>query len=192
MSYSTISMIALLVLQVTAAPIGRFGSIGRTLSQSELAQISDLGNRVGKAPWVILGDPSMIAGVAFLTVYLQPDVVNERLYRGRMLRLTADTVATQARNGPWKVRDTLTYAYVVPAEGHVTEIRDERDMNWPFPVQSEIDDDTLIGIVTFVRSKPPIPGAKEDQALRHLSALRFQVSRYAGISSSSDSHLALP
>jgi hypothetical protein len=34
---------------------------------------------------------------------------------------------------------------------------DERDVSWPFAVHGDIDDDTLIDLVEFIRSKPAIP-----------------------------------
>jgi hypothetical protein len=42
-------------------------------------QITDLAKSAGKRPWLVVGFPSMITGVATLTVYLEPDAT-EALY----------------------------------------------------------------------------------------------------------------
>ena len=36
------------------------------------------------------------------------------------------------------------------------EISDERDIGWPFAVEGEIEDETLISVVAFIRSRPRI------------------------------------
>ena len=59
------------------------------------------------------------------------------------------------------------YAYV-PLGGKPREITDERDLGWPFTIPGEIDDETLISLVTFLRSSPPIPGVPEGQAPREV------------------------
>jgi hypothetical protein len=59
------------------------------------------------------------------------------------------------------------YAYV-PLGGRGDEIASEYDLAWPFEVDGEIHDETLISLVTFVRSRPPIPGVPEGQYPREV------------------------
>jgi hypothetical protein len=153
--------------QVSETRIGRFGSIGRDLSELEIAQITDLASAVGKAPWLILGFRSMIPGVATLRVYLEPDVTTERLNRGRILHLIADDAPRVAPRSRWKVANTESYGYV-PLDGRRREFANEDDLGWPFAVRGEIDDETLISLVGFVRSRPPIPGVPEGAAPREV------------------------
>ena len=120
--------------------IGRFGSIGRELSELEIPQSTYFANAEGKAPWLILGFRSMIPGVTTLRVYLEPDVTTERLNRGRILHLIADDAPLGAQRSPWKIKTMGSYAYV-PLGGKPREITDERDLGWPFTVAGEIDDD---------------------------------------------------
>jgi hypothetical protein len=143
--------------------IGRFGTVGQSLSEHEIAQIADLANAAGKPVWLMLGLSSMIPGVATLDAYLQPDVSTERLRRGRMLRLVAneDPPAVPERSA-WTVKDTTSYAYV-PLSEKAGEIASKEDLTWPFTVEGSLDDDTLVSLVKFVRSSPPIRGVPEGQ-----------------------------
>lgn len=153
--------------QVSETRFGRFGSVGRSLSERELRQVADLAIAAGKPAWLVLGFRSMIPGVTTLTVYLHPDVTTERLRRGRVLRLVAENSPGVSERGDWRVKDTGTYA-CVPLAGLTGEISDERDLAWPFAVNGDIDDETLISLVTFVRSRPPIPGVPEGAAPREV------------------------
>ena len=167
MTFFAVTLSGISAEQVSEKRIGRFGSIGRELSEHEIAQITDLANAPGKAPWLILGFRSMIPGVATLRVYLEPDVATERLHRGRILHLIADAAPRGAQRSPWKVKTMGSYAYV-PLRGKPREIADEDDLGWPFTVAGEIDDETLISLVTFVRSRPAIPGVPEGAAPREV------------------------
>lgn len=109
----------------------------------------------------------MLVGVATLTVYLEPTVTTERLNRGRILHLVADDPPLVSQRSRWTVRKAASYAYV-PLGGRPREIADEHDVGWPFEVEGEIDDETLISLVTFVRSRPAIPGVPEGQAPREV------------------------
>ena len=165
-SVCALTLIGVAAEQVSEKRIGRLRSIGRELSESEIAQITDLANADGKALWLILGFRGMIPDVATVRVYLEPDVVTDRLRRGRILHLSADA-PRGAQRSRWKVVNKASYAYV-PLGGKPREITDERDLGWPFTIAGEIDDETLISLVTFVRSSPPIPGVPEGQAPREV------------------------
>ena len=119
--------------QVSEAPVGRFGTVGRGLSEEEILQIRGLGNAAGKPPWLILGFASLIRGVVRVTVYLEPTVTTERLQRGRALRLMADAPPLVSRRSPWRVEKTEAYAYV-PLDGRPREFANEDDLGWPFVV----------------------------------------------------------
>ncbi len=163
MTFCAVTLTGISAEQASERRIGRFGSIGRDLSEQEISQISDLGNTAGKPPWLILGFQSMFIGVAELRVFLEPNVVTDRLHRGRILRLIADAPPLVSRRSRWKVENTESYAYV-PLDGRLREFANEHDLGWPFAVKGEIDDETLISLVVFVRSRPAIPATPEGAA----------------------------
>jgi hypothetical protein len=173
-TFCAVISISVAAEQVSETRIGRFGSIGRDLSELEIAQITDLANAVGKAPWLLLGFGSMIPGVATLKVYLEPDVTTERLNRGRLLHLIADDAPRVARRSRWKVKNTEFYAYV-PLSGRLREFANEHDLGWPFAVRGEIDDETLISLVAFVRSRPALPDVPEGSAPREVKSWPLSV-----------------
>jgi hypothetical protein len=160
-------LIGIAAEQVSETQIRRFGAVGRSLSEREITQIADLASAAGKPAWLVLGFPSMISGISTLRVYLHPDLTTERLRRGRMLRLVAKAPPAVPERADWRVKETGSYAYV-PLVGSGGEIAGEQDLAWPFAVDGEIEDETLISLVTFVRSRPPIPGVPEGQAPREV------------------------
>jgi hypothetical protein len=159
-------IVSLLGVQAIDTGPKRFGSVGRDLSVAEIVQITDLAKSAGKRPWLVVGFPSMITGVATLTVYLEPDATEAPVRRGRMLRLIADDPPVVPQRSAWTVKTTGSYAYVDVPGRRPTEIVDERDVRWPFAVEGEIDDATLISMVGFIRAKPSLPGVPEGQASR--------------------------
>ena len=88
-AFFALAVIGVATEQVSEGRSGRFGSVGRSLSEREVGHIAALATAAGKPVWLVLGLHSMIRGVATLTVYLHPDVSTERLRRGRILRLVA-------------------------------------------------------------------------------------------------------
>jgi hypothetical protein len=156
--------------QVRDAEIRRFGTVGRSLSENEIEQIERLAKAAGKPPWLVLGLPSMVVGTRTLTVYLHPDVTAGRLRRGRLLRL----IAKAPEDSDWMVEATASYAYIPLGEG-AGEIASQHDLGWPFAVVGEIDDETLLSLVTFVRSGPPIPGVPEGRAPRRVVSAPLSV-----------------
>lgn len=159
-------IVSLLGAQAIDTGPKRFGSVGRGLSAAEIVQIADLAKSAGKRPWLVIGFPSMITGNATLTVYLEPDVTEAPVRRGRMLRLIADDPPVVLRRSAWTVKSTGSYAYIDAPGRRATEMMDERDVRWPFAVEGEIDDETLISMVAFIRTKPSLPGVPEGQAPR--------------------------
>ena len=179
-TFCAFAFIGVAAEQVGETQIRRFGPGGRSLSEREITRIADLANAAGKPAWLVLGFRSMMMGVRTLTVYLRPDVTTERLSRGRMLRLVA-MVPPPAVSEPsdWSVKETASYAYV-PLPGSDGEIAGEQDLAWPFAVEGEIDDETPISLVTFVRSRPPIPGVPEGQAPREVASAPLSTVRRRG------------
>ena len=165
--FCTCAAIGAVSEQVGETQIRRFGAVGRSLSEREITLIADLANATGKPAWLVLGFPSLITGVTTLTVYLRPDMTTERVSRGRMLHLVADDAPVVSERSDWRVKGTASYAYV-PLVGPAGEIAGDDDLAWPFAVDGEIDDETLISLVTFVRSRPPLPGVPEGQAPREV------------------------
>ena len=100
-------------------------------------------------------------------MYLHPDVTTERLRRGRLLRLVAKDLPAGSGRSEWTVENRVSYAYVPLAES-AGEIASEKDLAWPFAVHGEIDDETLISLVRFVRSRPPLPNVPEGSAPREV------------------------
>lgn len=141
--------------QATAFTLSRFGS--QPVSDPELAQIAELVTSTGKPLWLLRSPHSNISNVRVASVFLEPDVQGARVQRGRMLRLVADGPPLVPARSPWKIRESHVYAYVPIAGRRPGEIRDEDDLGWPFVLQGEFDDDTLISVVEFIRSQPPVP-----------------------------------
>jgi hypothetical protein len=172
-----ITFIGIAAGQVSDTQFRRFGSIGRDLSEREITQIARVANAAGKPPWLVLGFTSMISGVSKITVYLHPDVTTERLRRGRLLRLVAKDTPAVSERSEWAVEGTASYAYIPLAES-AGEVSNENDLAWPFAVHGEIDDETLISLVAFVRSRPALSNVPEGSAPRQVvSAPLFVVSR---------------
>ncbi len=71
--------------------------------------------------------------------------------------LVADDQPRVPVRSAWRIRESYSYA-CVPVDGRQPgDIRGQDDLGWPFIVQGELDDDTLLSIVAFMRSGPAIP-----------------------------------
>ena len=73
----------LVASQTPDTQVGRFGQVGRGLAEAEITQITGLAKTFGKSPRLILGSPSMVEGLATITVYLEPDIAGVEVQRGR-------------------------------------------------------------------------------------------------------------
>lgn len=136
------TLYALLIIgvagQTPTSDPGRFGSLA--LADSELVQIRDIANGAGRNAWLVIGFRSMIAGVATVTVFLQPDAKGPEVSRGRLLVLIADDPPVVPYRSIWKIKETRSCAYVMSPGSPPFQISDERDVGWPFLVEGEIDD----------------------------------------------------
>ena len=140
--------------QATDFALHRFGS--HPVSDAEVAQIAELAS-TGKRPWLLRSPRSLITNVRVASLFLEPDVPSIRVQRGRMLRLVAEGPPSGPASSPWRIRESHLYAYIPIAGRRPGEILDEGDLGWPFILDGEFDDDTLISVVEFIRSQPVIP-----------------------------------
>jgi hypothetical protein len=90
-------------------------------------------------------------------LFLEPDVLGKRVLRGGVLRLGANEPPSVPIRSLWAIRASQSYAYIPIAGRQLGEIEGANDLAWPFILDAEFDDDTLISVVEFIRSQPPIP-----------------------------------
>ena len=133
----------------------RFGS--EPVSDAELAQIAELASSTAKQSWLLRTPNPVMTSERVSYLFLEPDVLGKRVLRGRVLRLVADEPPHVPILSPWKIRESHSYAYIPTAGRQQGEIESEQDLDWPFILYAEFDDDTLISIVEFIRSQPSIP-----------------------------------
>jgi hypothetical protein len=67
-----------------------------------------------------------------------------------MFSLEADDQPAVPVRSPWRIREPYSYACIAMAGRPHGELAGEDDLGWPFIVQGEFDDDTLVSIVTFI------------------------------------------
>jgi hypothetical protein len=138
---------------IEPAPFLYFTDFVPELTVAEIDQIRTHSRQAGKAPWLVLG-MTPFEGPTRLFVYLQPDVAQGRLRRGRLLVLVTPVTRGKPRNLPWKIDVTASYAHVATRlPGDVTRLF---DFSRPFQIQSELglDDAALVGLVDYIRSSP--------------------------------------
>ena len=63
-TFCAVTFIGIAAEQVHDTQIRRFGTVGLSLSESEVTQIARLANAAGKPPWLVLGFTLMISGEA--------------------------------------------------------------------------------------------------------------------------------
>jgi hypothetical protein len=133
----------------------RFGGV--SVSDAEMAQIAELGSSTGKRLWLLRTINAVMMNERGSYLFLEPDVFGKRVLRGRVLRLRADWPPSVPIRSPWQIRESHSYAYIPTAGRQQGEIESAYDPSWPFILHGEFDDDTLISVVDFIRSQPPIP-----------------------------------
>jgi hypothetical protein len=127
------------------------------LTDTEVAQIAELVADTGKRPWLLRSPRSVVGGLRYANLFLEPDESRPRVRRGRTFVLIADGPSSGPASSPWRIRDSRLYAHIPIAGERPDEVRSDDDIAWPFVLQGEFDDDTLISVVEFVRSQPLIP-----------------------------------
>jgi hypothetical protein len=159
----TPSVVAALVLGLLFTPalqgqspftLKRFGSL--PVSDAEVAQIAELASSAEKRLWLLRTPNRVMTSERFSYLFLEPDVFGKRVLRGRALKVAKEPPGATIRSS-WKIVESHSYAYIPTTGRRQGQIGHEDDIDWPFIVRAEFDDDTLISIVEFIRSQPPIP-----------------------------------
>jgi len=148
-------MFARIAGQAPDSTVKRFGRA--PVGDAEVAQIAELASSTGKRLWLLRTPNAVMMSERVSYLFLEPDVLGKPVLRGRVLRLRADEPPNVPIRSPWTIRESLSYAYIPTTGRQHGEIESENDLDWPFIVRGEFDDDTLISIVEFIRSQPPIP-----------------------------------
>jgi hypothetical protein len=131
-----------------------FGSV--PVSDAEVAQITELAGSTARRSWLIR-TLNPVMGSPCLYLFLEPDTFGKRVLRGRVLNFVANEPSGVPIRSSWKIVESHSYAYIPTTGRRQGQIGHEDDLDWPFRVRGEFDDDTLISIVEFIRSQPPIP-----------------------------------
>lgn len=145
---------------IATDPLIRIGSVGRHISDDDVAQIQSLASQAGRRAWLALGLQSPVAHLRSVDVFLEPDAVSSRARRGRMITMTASR-ATFSKNKAWTVTATGLYGQVSWQGRDFDQIENDRDRNQPFELSGDFTDDELVSLVDFVRSSPKGPKRKE-------------------------------
>lgn len=127
------------------------------VSDAEVAQIAELASSTAKGLWLLRTPNPVMTGDRVSNLFLEPDMFGKRVLRGQVLILVADEPPWDPIRSPWKISESHSYAYIPTTGRRQGEIKGDLDLDWPFIVQGEFDDDTLISIVELIRSQPPIP-----------------------------------
>jgi hypothetical protein len=131
-----------------------------------VAQIVRLAAPSGSV-WTLLAENTFIPGVSRCRIFLEPDRVNERIRRGSVVLVEKKNEGTATQPAQWRITSTLSYAYV--HDGAPGQLSGDLDPTWPFLVSGDFDDDTLLSLVAFIRTSPPLPGVREDEAPRNVA-----------------------
>jgi hypothetical protein len=149
----------------------------KDLTAAEMSEVRRFAREAGKAPWLIYGFRYGLGAKSTprrtqIAIYLEPDVENGRLRRGRILQAEISAPAGEARQASPRIPPTLQYAHVVVLGRRPNEVNGKWDVHRPFVVDGEFADETLFAIVALIRRSPegpPLPngepGAKIDGSL---------------------------
>jgi hypothetical protein len=131
----------------------------KDLTPAEKVQVRRLVRPTGKELWLIYGfrygrGAKSTPRRTRLEVYLQPDVENGRLRRGRVLSLEVSAPAGAGKKASGRIRFTAKYGQVVVLGRRPDEVKGKWDLHRPFLVDGEFDDETLLGLVELIRRSP--------------------------------------
>jgi hypothetical protein len=131
------------------------------LTREEMSQVRDLARKAGKAPWLIYGFRHGLGAKATrrrtqLEIYLQPDLENGRVRRGRVLYVEIDP-GQRLRGKVARVESIARYAHVLVPGRRPNDAMGKWDAHRPFVVEGEFDDGTLHRVVAFIRRSPEGP-----------------------------------
>jgi hypothetical protein len=132
------------------------------LTAADMEQVRQLVRPSGRKPWLISGFRRDLRAKStprrtWLGVYLQPDVESGRLRRGRVLYLEISAPTGVGKKASGRIESTAKYAQVVVPGGRPDEGKRKWDLQRPFLVDGEFDDETLFGLVELIRSNPEVP-----------------------------------
>jgi hypothetical protein len=147
----------LLSLQATASSAIRLGPTGDRLTSDDLDQIGRL-NVGGRAVWVLVGQPRGFepSNSWYVVAYLGPEPIRADIRRGRLAVLKAEMTSPEAYDGPkrWELVSMGDYAQVPLSGPKPDAIAGSRDLNRPFRIVGALDDDSLVAMVSFIRTGP--------------------------------------
>jgi hypothetical protein len=133
----------------------RFGRV--PVSDSEVTQIAGLASSTGRRLWLLRTPNAVLMSERVSYLFLEPDVFGKRVLRGQVLKLVATEPPSEPIRSPWKISESYTYGYIPTTGRQPGEIETDHDLGWPFILYDEFDDETVISLVEFIRSQPPIP-----------------------------------
>ena len=151
--------------QVSDAQLDRFGRVGQALTEADITHITSLAKTYGKSPRLVLGESSMVRGLAVIRVFLEPDAADTPVQRGTMLRLETETPPKVPEGSVWRVTVTQSFACIAAPGRRHFEISSAQDIGWPFLVDGQFDDETLLSLVAFIRTRPRFSETPEGVAM---------------------------
>lgn len=152
-----LTIVGLLSLQLAAEqPLEGVFIEAKDLTPNEMAEVRRVSREAGKDPWLIFGfryamGPESAPRRTGMSIYLQPDVENAQLRRGRLLIVEVSATSSAG------IQATKQYAQVIVLSGRPPEVNGRLDVHRPFVVEGEFDDQTLLGVVALIRRSPPAP-----------------------------------
>jgi hypothetical protein len=120
------------------------------LTGQDIAAINKL---LPEKPWLVNGPPTQFSFQQFLQAYLPPTTtsgIRRGTYSEVVRRLE---LRTGRPMGEWTTDRRYEYAQVAIPGRPFDEIRDEHDLNRPFRVLGNFEDEAIIGIVAAIRSQ---------------------------------------
>jgi hypothetical protein len=133
----------------------RIGPVAERLTQQDVAAIQTA-LPDGTKSWLLIGDPVQVPGLEWIEAYLPATTNTPELRLGKKIGISRwDT--PRLKTG-WTMERTETYAQVAIPDRNFDEITGSSDINRPFRVLGQFDNNELVSLVQFVRSDPPTKG----------------------------------
>ena len=184
---SVLLKLVVLALMQTSAPTMRTGDVARSLTAEDIATIEAM---AGEKPWLVDGRPSLgpPAKSQTIQVYFTATTVTPGLRRGAYMTFTRELNPPS----PWQGVGSARPYFQVAVPGRAYEqIENDNDLNRPFIVKGNFQNDELVELVTFIRSSPEVPekSGRGNVRITHfvhrtsdgwLRACRMEVRAYSG------------